>query len=89
VTQEIPRKNIRVFEREGNITVSRGLSQESFGRNLEELSDLVFGNSENEQFYKRVLSNLAEDFSFDEVTALFDEKLSLSALAYLSSLYEN
>lgn len=89
IAQELPSKNIRVFEREGNITYSRELQRETFGENLSELSDLIFGNSENEQFFKVSLNKLAEDYDFDTVVSIFDGKLSLSALAYLSSLYDS
>jgi len=89
VIQEVPRKRVIRFEREGDITSSYPLSQESFGENIAELTRLVFETVEIPNFYKQTLKNLAKDFTFDEVSEMFDDQLSLHATAYLASLYED
>lgn len=89
VIQEVPRKRVVRFEREGNITTSQSLGHESFGENIAELTRMVFETVEIPNFYKKVLRELAEDNSFDAVSEMFDDKLSLHATAYLASLYED
>lgn len=89
VIQEVPRKRVIRFEREGNITNSHPLGQESFGENIAELTRLVFETIEIPNFYKQTLKDLAKSFTFDEVSEMFDEQLSLHATAYLASLYED
>lgn len=89
VIQEVPRKRVIRFEREGNITTSHPLGQESFGENIAELTRLVFETVEIPNFYKKTLKDLAKDFSFDDVSEMFDDQLSLHATAYLASQYED
>lgn len=89
VIQEVPRKRVVRFEREGNITSAYPLGQESFGENIAELTRLVFETVEIPNFYKQTLKDLANDFTFDEVSEMFDDQLSLHATAYLASLYED
>jgi len=89
VIQEVPRKRVIRFEREGNITNSYPLGQESFGENIAELTRLVFETIEIPNFYKQTFKNLAKSSTFDEVSGMFDEQLSLHATAYLASLYED
>ncbi|GAB3090133.1 AAA family ATPase [Cupriavidus yeoncheonensis] len=89
VIQEVPRKQVIRFEREGSITSSYPLEQESFGENISELTRLVFETVEIPNFYKKTLQSLAMERTFDEVSSLFDHRLSLHATAYLASLYED
>lgn len=89
VIQEVPRKRVIRFEREGNITSSHPLGQESFGENIAELTRLVFETIEIPNFYKQTLKDLAKSFTFDEVSEMFDDQLSLHATAYLAGLYED
>jgi predicted ATPase len=88
VIQEVPRKRVIRFEREGDVTVAYPLDQESFGENIAELTRQVFETVEIPNFYKQTLKRLAKNLTFDEVLALFDNQLSLHATAYLASLYE-
>lgn len=88
VIQEVPRKRVIRFERAGNITSAYPLDQESFGENIAELTRLVFETVEIPNFYKQTLKTLAEKYSFDEVSKMFDDQLSLHATAYLASIYK-
>lgn len=88
VIQEVPRKRVLRFERDGNITVAHPLAHESFGENIAELTRQVFETVEIPNFYKQTFKELAEKHSFDEVLELFDDQLSLHATAYLASLYD-
>lgn len=89
VIQEVPRKRVVRFERLGNITSAYPLATESFGENIAELTRLVFETVEIPNFYKQTFKELAKKKTFDEVSALFDDQLSLHATAYLASLYED
>jgi len=89
VIQEVPRKRVVRFEREGDVSTAYPLDQESFGENIAELTRQVFETVEIPNFYKQTLKRLAENLTFDEVSALFDNQLSLHATAYLASLYED
>ena len=89
VIQEIPSTRVIKFEREGNFTSATSLDQESFGENISELTRQVFETVEVSNFYKKTLKNLAKNRSFDEVSKLFDDRLSMHAAAYLASLYED
>ncbi|RAN48596.1 ATPase AAA [Herbaspirillum rubrisubalbicans] len=88
VIQEVPRKRVLRFEREGDITIASPLGRESFGENIAELTRLVFETVEIPNFYKQTLKDLAKRYTFDEVSEMFDDQLSLHATAYLASLYE-
>lgn len=89
VIQEVPRKRVIRFEREGNITTSHPLGHESFGENIAELTRMVFETVEIPNFYKKTLQALAKKHDFETVSAMFDDQLSLHATAYLASLYED
>ncbi|AEM51358.1 ATP-dependent nuclease [Stenotrophomonas maltophilia] len=89
VIQEIPRRRVVRFERDGDITSSHPLATESFGENISELTRQVFETVEIPNFYKKTFSKLAKTLTFEEVSALFNDQLSLHATAYLASLYED
>jgi ABC-type Mn2+/Zn2+ transport system ATPase subunit len=89
VIQEVPRKRVIRFEREGNITTAHPLGHESFGENIAELTCMVFETVEIPNFYKKTLQVLAKKHDFNTVSKMFDDQLSLHATAYLASLYED
>lgn len=89
VIQEVPRKRVIRFEREGNITTSHTLGHESFGENITELTRMVFETVEIPNFYKKTLHALAKKHDFNTVSEMFDNQLSLHAMAYLASMYED
>ncbi|MBL0086788.1 MAG: AAA family ATPase [Ideonella sp.] len=89
VIQEVPRKRVIRFEREGNFTTAHQLDQESFGENIAELTRQVFETVEIPNFYKETFKALVKKRTLEEVAALFDNRLSLHATAYLASLYED
>ena len=89
IIQEIPSKNILVFERIGNMSNIKKLSIESFGENLSVITKHVFKTINTEENYKVVLKNLSNEKSFENVSAMFDDRLSLNAEIYLQSCYPN
>ena len=89
ILQEIPSKNVMVFERFGNTPNVRNLSIESFGENLSTITKDVFETVNTTQNYKFILKNLSDKKTFDEVSEIFDNRLSLNAEIYLKSCYKN
>jgi predicted ATP-dependent endonuclease of OLD family len=87
VIQEVPAKRVLVFQRDENVTTAKPLMLESFGESVTELTRHVFETIEVESVYRRTLKELAEDESAEEVMALFERGLSLSAQAYLLAQY--
>ena len=89
ILQEMPSKNVLVFERTGDIPSVRGLGIESFGENITTITKNVFETVNTEPNYKTVLKNLSKTRTFDEVSILFNERLSLNSEIYLKSCYKN
>jgi ABC-type Mn2+/Zn2+ transport system ATPase subunit len=89
VLQEIPRKRVTLLKRTGNRTEVYDIGKETFGEDIAPLTEMVFETINVENNYKDVLSQLADSKSFEQVSRLFDDRLSPSALAYLASLYDD
>ncbi|UOX32948.1 ATP-binding protein [Flavobacterium sediminilitoris] len=87
VIQQIPSKNVYVFERDENISYTRPLDIESFGENLTTISEHIFETNEIKDGFKTVLKDLTKKYSLEEIIQMFDNKLSLNAKIYLSSLF--
>jgi predicted ATPase len=89
VVQEIPARSVRVFERQGNIPSQAPLPIESFGENLTEIVDRVFHMNEDDKNYKKLLRELVDKHSYDDIVAMFEDPLSLNARMYLLSLHRS
>ncbi len=89
ILQEIPSRYVNIFERTGNIPSVRKLPTESFGENIEALSEEVFLTKNVRGSYKEVLRNLSFGNTYEEILKLFENRLSLNAKTYLFGLYEN
>lgn len=89
ILQEIPSLYVNVFDREGNVPMIYKLGIESFGENLDVLTETVFKTIEVEDNYKTVLQNLSKNNSYKEVLNLFNNKLSLNAKTFLLNQYQN
>ncbi|MGG7035708.1 MAG: AAA family ATPase [Flavobacterium sp.] len=89
ILQEIPARYVYVFERQGNVPMVYNLGFESFGENIDVLTEKVFKTMEVEDNYKSVLKNLSKEYPYKKVLSLFENKLSLSAKTFLLNQYEN
>ncbi|MEK6495312.1 ATP-dependent nuclease [Myroides odoratimimus] len=87
ILQEIPSRYVKVFDRVENLPYVRSLAMESFGENLDELTEEIFQVKDNKGTYKEVFQKLSENLEYEEVLELFDNKLSLNAKTYLYNLY--
>jgi len=89
VVQEIPRKRVIVFERNGYYTTAKKLPVETFGESVSELTRHVFETVEVPSYYRNVLKSLSRNYSFEEVMKLFEDKLSMNAQSFLLSQYKD
>lgn len=87
VIQQVPSKNVYVFERDENTAYTRPLDIESFGENLTTISEHIFETNEIRDGYKTTLKDLTAENTIEQIIEMFDNKLSLNAKIYLSSLY--
>lgn len=89
ILQEIPSRYVNVFERQGNVPMVYKLGIESFGENIDVLTEQVFKTMEVEDNYKNILKELSKKHAYKKVLKLFDDKLSLNAKTYLLNQYDN
>jgi len=85
IIQQIPSKYVRVFERLGNIPLVREIQIESFGENLTSITDEIFGNIDEEDYYKTVLRQLRQEFGPRFLNQIFDGRLSFNAKVFFES----
>lgn len=91
VVQEVPSKDVIVLEKFENMPIVRKLDIESFGENLNTITERIFQTASHDEFYRKFLSNLAKEKSYDTIIRLFENSsrpLSLSAKIFLQSLYQ-
>ena len=62
---------------------------ECFGENITGITNEIFDVCSTESNYKTVLSALAQKWSFDEVSELFGNNLSLNAMIFLKNCYRD
>lgn len=87
VVQQIPARNVYVFEREGNTPYTTPLDIESYGENLTTITKHIFETREVKDGYKNFLELLAREKTYEEILKMFDGNLSLNAKIFLTSLY--
>lgn len=83
VLQEIPRRYVRVLRRDGQRTSVSTPESETFGENVGFLTRTVFNLDSSQTDYQRVLANLAQRFSLEEIETMFDGQISGQARAYI------
>jgi predicted ATP-binding protein involved in virulence len=91
VVQEVPSKDIIVVERIENSPSVRGLDIESFGENLNTITERIFHTISHDEYYREFLTVLSKDKSYDELIGVFEKNslpLSFNAKIYLQSLYQ-
>jgi hypothetical protein len=87
VIQEIPSRSVRVFSRVGDDPYCQNLTDfESFGENLTNIVNQVFGVTRADKNYMSILERLCANKSEDEIEALFEGRLGMNASAYVSAL---
>ena len=90
VIQEIPSRSIRVFSRTEDVPVCEQLLDfESFGENLTNIVNQVFGVTRFDKNYMYILERLSVNRTKSQINELFDNNLGTNALAYISALVSN
>ena len=75
-----------MLDRQGNSPMIYNLPLESFGENIEILTQEVFKTKDIEDNYKVVLKKLSQDYDYQTVLSMFNN-LSLNAKSYLIGMY--
>ncbi|MCR8659175.1 ATP-binding protein [Paenibacillus endoradicis] len=90
IIQETPSKYVHVFKRIQNTPTVKKLDLESFGENLSNITNEIFGVKNIESNYKVWLEKMVNDenLTFDGIQAIFEDNLSLNALTYLKILFK-
>ncbi len=92
IIQEIPSSSIYLFSNNENSPTVRKLGIETFGENLTTLTERIFQTIDVDEYYKKVLEELAVKLTADQILNLFEKDgkaLSLNAKIYLETLYKN
>lgn len=87
ILQEIPSKYIQILDRHDDMLICRKPEIECFGNNISEIVFEVFDVANKESNYRTHLRNLSKQLSFEQITELFENRLSFNALMYLKSCY--
>jgi predicted ATPase len=86
IVQEIPSRYIRIFDRHKNTPSVRRPLIECFGENLSNISNSIFEADQEKEIYKTELERIAENYTLEEIEALFSGRLSMNAQLYLQTL---
>ncbi len=84
IIQQIPSYHIKVFDRNGNIPEIKNINIETFGENLTYITDEVFGNLNEKEYYKIVLDNLKKTIDPLFIDTFFKNRLSFNARIYFT-----
>lgn len=91
VVQEVPAKDIVVLERYQNIPGVRSVGIETFGENLNTITQRIFDTISNDEYYRSFFKDISSSQSYESIITIFEndsQPLSLNAKMYLQSLYE-
>lgn len=91
VVQEVPAKDIVVLERYENIPSVRLVGLETFGENLNTITQRIFDTISNDEYYRSFFKDLSSLITYESIIKIFEndsQPLSLNAKMYLQSLYE-
>lgn len=89
IVQETPSQYIQILDRINDVLSVRKPAMECFGENITGITNEIFDVCSTESNYKTVLSALAQKWSFDEVSELFGNNLSLNAMIFLKNCYRD
>lgn len=91
VLQEVPSKDIYVLDRIEDTPIVTNLPIETFGENLNTITEQVFQTISNDEYYRTFFKRKAKQKGYKTISKAFTERslpLSLNAKIYLQSLYE-
>ena len=82
IIQQIPSKYVRILSEIDNYVTIKPPSLETFGENLTSLTNEIFGNNMHEEYYKKILEQIAKTPTFRteiNIDEVFEGDLSLNA----------
>ncbi len=90
IVQSLTSDAVYVTEREENVFSLRKISTESFGENLTNITDEIFGNRDVGQEYKRIINEMIENGkNYSEIVDILESDgvpLNLNAKIYIRSV---
>lgn len=86
VLQEIPARSVRILRRVGTSTIVDRLDIESFGENIGYLTRSVFHLDSSTTDFQRVLRQLAQQYTRDQIDQMFRQGLSQQGRAVLAAI---
>lgn len=89
IIQEIPSKNVLIFDRVDNHPIIRAPNIETFGENLSILTSQLFDSETEGTSYKNVLLKLAESMTDEQILEVFGGRLSLNSRLFLNQLHKS
>lgn len=89
IIQETPSRYVTVIERYGTIPRTRKLGIECFGENISSIVQEAFDVNSSESSYKTWLNKLAQSMHYEQINAIFDNKLSLNAMVFLKKIFSD
>lgn len=87
LVQEIPSRYVRNLSLIEGSLIQTEVTIETFGANISDITKDVYNVSEHESLYKTTFKELAKELDEEEIEKLFQDRLSLKARMFLSSLY--
>jgi ABC-type multidrug transport system ATPase subunit len=91
LVQEVPSKDITIIDRIDTTPIFRKMDIESFGENLNTITQRVFQTISHDEYYREFLLHLSEKSTYKQIIKSFEQNslpLSLAARLYLQSLYK-
>jgi hypothetical protein len=79
---------VRVLDREGATPRIRKLGIESFGENLSTIATDIFQTDRELSNFQERLEEMTDEYTYEEILELFDNKLSLNAKIFLKTQYQ-
>lgn len=87
LVQEIPSRYVRNLSLIEGSLIQTEVSIETFGANISDITKDVYNVSEHESLYKTTFKKLSKNMDEEEIEKIFQDRLSLKARMFLSSLY--
>ncbi len=88
IVQQVPSVYVKVLDREGATPRIRKLGIESFGENLSTIATDIFQTDRELSNFQERLEDMTNEYTYEEILELFDNKLSLNAKIFLKTQYQ-
>ncbi|MDD5022357.1 MAG: AAA family ATPase [Endomicrobiaceae bacterium] len=93
IVREVLGRNVYVLERDKDYASIRKVASDSFGENLTQLSEEIFGNKEVQKYYQEQIRYFVKQgLSYEKIVGLLktnDIPLSLNITLFIKNIFEN